>query len=465
MRKKVLTFLVTAVMLVALLPVSVFAASASAWFNGPGTVRAGDTINLEFVLSGSNLLGASGTLSYDGSQLTLVKTAQSIGGSWLVEFNGNNFAAYDNNLTSPINGNAKLFTATFRVNNVPEGSVISVSCQNVKATDGSADANVGTVTHSISVAAPLSSDNVLGSMTVSNASISPAFSPDVTSYSAQVPYEVSQLQISAKARHDKAKVSVKNPQLTPNTTTNVSVTVTAENGATKTYTISVKRAQDPNYVPSNNSKLSGITVEGFLLSPGFDQNITQYVIWLPYEVDSVVVGGAAEHPLASVRVEGGSNLIAGADNEVKVIGVAEDGTETVYTVIAKRGPAHDAQPEETEPTTVPTETTESTTAPTEPVDSEAGNGQGGVTVLLIVLAFVVGAALGFVADRFWLKKEKKDFLKKHLRKIIPANLLLDVVLKTNTYGDLEVMTYGQMTDLGWTYGQIPFEDLTPYREK
>ena len=62
-------------------------------------------------------------------------------------------------------------------------------------------------------------------------------------------------------------------------------------------------------------------------------------------------------------------------------------------------------------------------------------------------------------------KEKKDFLKKHLRKIIPANLILDVVLNTNTYGDLEVMTYGQMTDLGWTYGQIPFEDLTPYREK
>ena len=62
-------------------------------------------------------------------------------------------------------------------------------------------------------------------------------------------------------------------------------------------------------------------------------------------------------------------------------------------------------------------------------------------------------------------KEKKDFLKKHLRKIIPANLLLNVVLNTNTYGDLKVMTHGQMMELGWTYGQIPFEDLTPYRKK
>lgn len=62
-------------------------------------------------------------------------------------------------------------------------------------------------------------------------------------------------------------------------------------------------------------------------------------------------------------------------------------------------------------------------------------------------------------------KEKQEFLKKHLRKIVPANLILDVDLNVNTYGDLEVMTYGQMMDLGWTYGQIPYEDLTPYRKK
>ena len=61
-------------------------------------------------------------------------------------------------------------------------------------------------------------------------------------------------------------------------------------------------------------------------------------------------------------------------------------------------------------------------------------------------------------------KEKKDFLEKHLRKIIPANLLLEVDLNVNTYGDLEVLTYGQIMELGWTYGQIPYEDLTPYRK-
>ena len=61
-------------------------------------------------------------------------------------------------------------------------------------------------------------------------------------------------------------------------------------------------------------------------------------------------------------------------------------------------------------------------------------------------------------------KEKKDFLEKHLRKIIPANLVLEVDLNTNTYGKLNVMTHGKMNQLGWIHGQILLEDQTPYRK-
>ena len=61
-------------------------------------------------------------------------------------------------------------------------------------------------------------------------------------------------------------------------------------------------------------------------------------------------------------------------------------------------------------------------------------------------------------------KQKRDFVEKHLRKIIPANLLLEVDLNTNTYGNLKILTHGQMKEMGWTYGAIPFEDLTPYQK-
>lgn len=404
--KRIISILVVFVLsFVLMLPMSVLAVSASASLTGPGTVRAGDTITLSFNLNGSGIYGASGTLSYDSSQVTMTGTSQKIGSPWAVEFNGNNFVAYDNNLSSPINGNKTLFTVTFKVNSVAAGTSIKISYTGVTASDGSADANIGTVTYSTTIAAPLSTDNNLASLTVSNATISPAFSAGTTNYSASVPFEVSKLNVSATAADGKAKVSVNSPNLTPNGTTNVTITVTAENGAKKTYTISVKRAQDPNYKPSNNNNLSGITVEGFLLSPVFSAENQQYVIWLPYETENVTISGTAADSKASVTVEGGSGLVAGADNEVKVICTAEDGTQKVYTVIAKRAAAHDGSTEptepptepSTEPSTAPSEPTTQPTEPQEPTDTEkSGSIPWWVLLIIVPLCLAGGAAVALV---------------------------------------------------------------------
>ena len=107
-------------------------------------------------------------------------------------------------------------------------------------------------------------------------------------------------------------------------------------------------------MPSGNNNLSGITVDGFKLSPVFAAENTSYVIWLPYETENVTVSGTPADSRASVRVEGGENLKAGADNEIKVICKAENGTEKVYTVIAKRAASHDA-PKPTEPAVKPSD--------------------------------------------------------------------------------------------------------------
>lgn len=391
--------------------VTAFAASASATLTGPGTVRAGDTITLTFNLNGSGIFGVSGVLSYDASQLELKSTSQKIGNGWAVEFNGNNFAVYDNNLANPINKNTALFTVTFKVKtSVATGAAVKVSCNEVTASGGSADINVGAVTYSATIAPPMSTDNTLKSLTVSNATISPAFSAGTTSYTAEVPFEVSKLDVTAAANDSKAKVSIDSPNLTPNGTTNVTVTVTAENGSKKTYTIAVKRAQDPNYVASSNNDLSDITVDGFLLSPVFSANQTEYVIWLPYETENVDLGGIAADSKGSVRVEGGDNLVAGADNEIKVICIAEDGTEKVYTVIAKRAPAHDGSTEPTEPPTEATqptepseeptseptaEPTEPSAAPTEPQKpDEQGGGNGGIQTWVVLVVGIACLAAG-----------------------------------------------------------------------
>ncbi|MBQ8337596.1 MAG: cadherin-like beta sandwich domain-containing protein [Oscillospiraceae bacterium] len=384
--KKIISILtVLALCFAVTMPLSVSAAGASASLTGASTVRAGDTITLNFNLGGSSLFGASGTLSYDAGQVSLVSTKQTVGSPWMVEFNGNNFVAYDNNLSNPINSNKTLFTVTFKVKSVAAGTNIRISYTSVTASDGSADTNIGTVTYSATVAAPLSNDNNLASLVVDNATISPAFSSATTNYTASVPFEVSKLNVTAAAADSKAKVTVNNPNLTPDGTTKVTITVTAENGSKKTYTISVKRAKDPNYKASSNNALKSISVDGFLLSPVFDADTTNYVVWLPYETQSVKVSGKAADSKASVEVVGGENLAAGQDNKISVICTAENGDKKEYIVTVKRAAAHDGSVDDAP--------TVSTPEPPDVTDPTEKTQNGGIAWwwLLVVGALTLGA--------------------------------------------------------------------------
>ena len=414
--KRLLSLAAVLLLCAGLFAMAASAAPASATFTGPGTVRAGDTITLTFSLNGSGISGASGTLSYDSNQLTLSGTQQKIGNGWALEWNGSNFVAYDNssNMDKPINGNTALFTVTFKVKSgLAAGTAVKASVVNTTSSDGSADTELGTVSYSATIAAPLSTNNDLGSLTVSNATISPAFNAGTTSYTASVPFEVSKLNITATAADGKATVTINSPNLTPNGTTYATVTVTAENGAKKTYTIAVTRAQDPNYVASSNNSLSGITVNGFLLSPVFSAENTQYVIWLPYETENVTVSGTAADSKASVSVEGGSALVAGADNEIKVICTAEDGTQKVYTVIAKRAAAHGSSDEPdvppSEEPSVPSEPSEPESVPSEPqIPEVVENSDEGIPWWVVLIVGIVclagGTAAGIVIDKKLLKK-------------------------------------------------------------
>lgn len=422
--KRVLYMALAIVLCLCLLVTPTLATTASASLTGPGTVRSGDTITLTFNLNGSGIYGASGTLEYDSGVLELKGTEQKINDGWAVEFNGNNFVAYDNNLAKPINKNTALFAVTFKVkSNVATGATIKVSYKDVTASDGSADTNVGTVSYTATIAAPMSGENSLKSLTVSNATIDPSFSSNTTSYTAEVPFEVSKLDVKAETTDAKAKVKIDSPTLTPNGTTQVTVTVTAENGSKKTYTIAVKRAQDPNYVASSNNDLASIVVDGFLLSPVFSADNTNYVVWLPYETESVTVSGAPADSKASVAVEGGVDLKAGQDNEIKVICTAEDGTQKVYTVIAKRAAAHDGSVEPTEPPTEPTQpetglpttapdtepTTQPAVSPTEPqapIEPEKTDGIPWWSLLIVgIVCLAGGATAGIFVDKKYLNKK------------------------------------------------------------
>ena len=395
-------------------------AAGSASVKGPGTVRAGDTITVSFS-AGGGIYGGSGTVSFDSSQLTLKKYSGSLSGSWKVEFNGNKFVFYDNDMSSPISGSKTIFKASFTVNkNLEPGTKISVSVGSIKVTDGSKDTGLGTKTYSATIAPPLSGNCKLASLTVSNANISPAFSTGTTSYTASVPFTTSSLKVSAKAEDPDAKVTIKNTKLTAGATTTVSITVKAPNGATKTYTIKVKRAQDPNYVPSSNAKLKQLSVKDFMLSPAFSQDVQQYYVWLPYEVDQISLEAAAEDKKAEVKIGKAENLEAGKATDIPVTVTAEDEkTRITYTVTAIRAPAPSdmaalLNPQTTEPTEEPTE---ESTAPTEPAYTAPIDIRTDTMMIIYligggILCLAKGVALGIgikiLADKKKNRKESEE---------------------------------------------------------
>lgn len=357
--KKTASILSIVMLLMAIvLPMNASAVTARGSLSGPSTIRVGDKITVTYSISGSGILGIEGDINYDSNVLSLVSKNQVIASPWMVEFQGaNRVVAYDNTAgTSPITSARSVFSATFMVKNVPVGTKATVSFVDSLASDGESDVPAN-ASYTATVAAPLPTTTKappvtqapktgnanLGSLTVSNATISPAFKPSVTRYTASVDFSVDKLDVQGKTEDPTSKVSISSTKLNVGVNT-IKINVTAQGGATKAYTIQVTRAQDPNAPTAatqpadTNKKLSGITVAGFVLSPAFNPNVKEYVVWLPYETDKIDVSGIPASEKSKVTVEGNTSLVAGKANKIKIICTAEDGTKETYVLTAMRAP-------------------------------------------------------------------------------------------------------------------------------
>lgn len=99
-------------------------------------------------------------------------------------------------------------------------------------------------------------------------------------------------------------------------------------------------------------------------------------------------------------------MLADADNEVKVICTAENGTEKVYTVIAKRAASHDGSAEPTEPGTAPTDPDVPATTEQQKMDApQNGNSiQLWLVVVVGIVCLAVGAVVGVLSQKVSKKK-------------------------------------------------------------
>ena len=201
-------------------------------------------------------------------------------------------------------------------------------------------ANGATKTYTINVnrADNRSSNNNLSSLKVSGGDLKPGFKSSTTTYEITVPFSVSSLNVTAKAEDSKAKVTVSNNNNLPaEETTDVLVRVTAENGSVKTYTIKVTREKDPNKPLSGNNYLSSLTASIGMLSPVFNKEKLNYVIYLPYEVDSITFNAEVDDKkYGKLETSGPEKLNVGSNKYVFKV-TTEDNTTREYVVNVIRG--------------------------------------------------------------------------------------------------------------------------------
>ncbi|QMV41906.1 S-layer homology domain-containing protein [Cohnella cholangitidis] len=147
-------------------------------------------------------------------------------------------------------------------------ATVTVNGQSLMAGAVSVDLNVGsnpitivvtaqngtTNTYTVTVAREASGDANLSGLTLSSGTLSPAFAPGTTSYTASVTNSVYSIAIMPTMANVTATVTVNGQTLTAgaasvglNVGSNpITIVVTAQNGATKTYTVTVTRASLPS---------------------------------------------------------------------------------------------------------------------------------------------------------------------------------------------------------------------------
>lgn len=104
------------------------------------------------------------------------------------------------------------------------------------------------------------------------------------------------------------------------------------NASPITKTITIK---ENTVTKSNNAYLSGLSIDGYNISPTFNPNTTSYTLTVPNNVSSVSAKATAQDSKSTVTISGGSALSVGKNNVIIEV-TAEDGTKKVYTIEVTR---------------------------------------------------------------------------------------------------------------------------------
>lgn len=213
-----------------------FAATGKISFSDP-TASVGNQVSVNMKITSDEALGSSDVmLEYDSSALEFVSGTNANGGAGSVRVKG-----------SMESEGQKTFSFTLKFKALKAGtSSITVKSQEVydAASQAVTISHVGNSAVKVNAADSSSKDATLSSLTIAPGTLTPAFSADVTEYTAVVSSDVTSVTVSAPANDSNATVSISGNDDLQDGENTITCKVTAEDGTTATYTILVTKSDN-----------------------------------------------------------------------------------------------------------------------------------------------------------------------------------------------------------------------------
>ncbi len=232
-------------------------------------------------------------------------------------------------------------SATMTINGKSVSSY-TVSLKNGKSATVTVKVKFGKTTKSykFTVTRAKSTNNNLATLTASAGKLNRAFNPAVTSYTLTLDQYTKSVKISDTVASSLASASFKSKtvSLSNGQTTKVTITVKAQSGAKKTYTITVTRAASTDtglkYLKTNSGS--------YALTPSFSAGVTNYTVTLPASRNSVTISAKTTGYKATLYFDGAKKtskkvtVASGQSLTVRVTVVAQAGNKKEYTITVRR---------------------------------------------------------------------------------------------------------------------------------
>lgn len=171
------------------------------------------------------------------------------------------------------------------------------------------------------------------------------FKRDNTSYTVEVPNELTEVEVYAEAVNPDAKITGTGKLTLQEGENTVNVEVTAPDGTTKkTYTLVITRiastaTEEPEEPTDDEEKVFGLSqllVKGQNLSPKFSEDVYEYTIGLTEDLSSLDIEALASDENATIEIAGNENLQNGENIITILVSNAETGENATYQIIVNK---------------------------------------------------------------------------------------------------------------------------------